>query len=76
MTTSPRPLSAETVTMPGWDWRQLAACRHAGPNCSSLLCVGSVPGSGHAGEGHLRRLPRPPATPGLRTRQDHGVWGG
>jgi WhiB family redox-sensing transcriptional regulator len=31
MTTSPRPLSAEMITVPGGDWELLAACRHADP---------------------------------------------
>jgi hypothetical protein len=29
MTISLRPLSAEMITIPDRDWRQLAACRHA-----------------------------------------------
>ena len=31
MTTSPRPLRDQTVTIPDRDWRQLAACRHTDP---------------------------------------------
>jgi WhiB family redox-sensing transcriptional regulator len=31
MTISPRPLSAGMITIPGRDWRLLAACRHADP---------------------------------------------
>ena len=31
MTTAPRPLNAETIAIPGRDWRPLAACRHADP---------------------------------------------
>jgi len=32
MTISPMPLSAEMITIPGRDWRLLAACRHADPD--------------------------------------------
>ena len=79
MTTSPRPLSAETVTMPGWDWLQLAACRHADPELffplsasgpfldqitqAKVICAGCP----------VRRQCLAFA---LGTRQDHGVWGG
>ena len=76
MTTSPRPLSAETVTMPGWDWRQLAACRHADPELffpvsasgpsldqvtqAKTICAGCP----------VRRYCLAFA---LHTRQDHGI---
>jgi len=35
MTTPPRPPGDQTITTPDPDWPQLAACRHADPNCSS-----------------------------------------
>src|SRR5260370_939153 len=67
MTTSLRPLSAEMITIPGRDWRQLAACRHADPELFFLLsasapCLDQIT----QGESDLRRLPCPPAMPGLR----------
>jgi WhiB family redox-sensing transcriptional regulator len=78
MTTSPRPLSAETVTMPGWDWRQLAACRHADPKLFLPVSV-SGPSSDQvtqakaicAGWPVRRQYP----AFALDTRQNHGVWG-
>jgi WhiB family transcriptional regulator, redox-sensing transcriptional regulator len=79
MTTSPRPLSAETVTMPDRDWQQLAACRHADPELffplsasgpsldqitqAKAICAGCP----------VRRQCLAFA---LDTRQKHGVWGG
>jgi WhiB family redox-sensing transcriptional regulator len=79
MTTYPKPLSADTVTMPSWDWRQLAACRHADPE---LFFPPSASGPG------LNQVTQAKAicagcpvrqqclTFALDTRQDHGVWGG
>jgi len=79
MTTSPRPLSAEMITMPDRDWRQLAACRHADPELffpvsasgpsvdqitqAKAICAGCP----------VRRHCQAFA---VHTRQDHGVWGG
>ena len=79
MTTSPRPLSAETVTIPNRDWRLLAACRHADPELffpvspsgpsldqvtqAKAICAGCP----------VRQQCLAFA---LDTRQDHGVWGG
>jgi WhiB family transcriptional regulator, redox-sensing transcriptional regulator len=79
MTTSPRPLSAETVTIPDRDWRLLAACRHADPELffpvspsgpsldqvtqAKAICAGCP----------VRQQCLAFA---LDTRQDHGVWGG
>ena len=79
MTTSPRPLSDRDVTMPGSDWRQLAACRHADPELffpvsasgpsldqvtqAKAICAGCA----------VRQQCLAFA---LDTRQDHGVWGG
>ena len=79
MTTSARPLNAETVTMPGGDWRQLAECRHADPELffpvsasgrsldqitqAKAICAGCP----------VRRQCLAFA---LDTRQGHGVWGG
>ena len=78
MTTSPRLLSDQTVTIPGRDWRLLAACRHADPELffpvsasgpsvdqitqAKAICVGCP----------VRRHCLAFA---LHTRQDHGVWG-
>jgi WhiB family redox-sensing transcriptional regulator len=78
MTTSPRALSAETVTMPGWDRRQLAACRHADPKLFLPVSV-SGPSSDQvtqakaicAGWPVRRQYP----AFALDTRQNHGVWG-
>ena len=77
MTTSPRPLSAEMITMPDRDWRQLAACRHADPELffpvstsgpsldqitqAKAICAG-------------RPVRRQCLALALDTRQNHGVW--
>jgi WhiB family transcriptional regulator, redox-sensing transcriptional regulator len=79
MTTSPRPLSAETITIPGRDWRLLAACSRADPELffpvsrsgpsldqvtqAKAICAGCP----------VRQQCLAFA---LDTRQDHGVWGG
>ena len=79
MTTSPGPLSDQTVTILGQDWRLLAACRHADPELffpvsasgpsldqvtqAKAICAGCP----------VRRQCLAFA---LDTRQDHGVWGG
>ncbi len=73
------PLSAEMITVPSRDWRQLAACRHADPELffpvsmsgpsldqitqAKAICVGCP----------VRRQCLGFA---LDTRQNHGVWGG
>jgi len=65
--------------MPGWDWRQLAACRHAAPELffsvsasglsldqvtqAKAICAGCP-----VRQQHLAFA--------LDTRQDHDVWGG
>jgi len=59
LTTSPRPLSGQMITIPGRDWRQLAACRCADPELffpvsasdpcldqitqAKAICAGHVP---------------------------------
>jgi WhiB family redox-sensing transcriptional regulator len=79
MTTSPRPLSAETVTIPDRDWRLLAACRHADPELFfpvslSGLSLDQVTRAKAICAGCPVR--RQCLAFALDTRQDHGVWGG
>ena len=79
MTTSLRPLSAETVTMPGRDWGQPAAGRHAdaelffpvsasGPSLDQVTQAKAI----CAGWPVRWRC----LAFALDTRQDHGMWGG
>jgi WhiB family transcriptional regulator, redox-sensing transcriptional regulator len=79
MTTSPRRLSAETVTMPGWDWRLLAACRHADPELFFPVS-GSGPSLDQVTQAKVICAGCPVRRQclafALDTRQDHGVWGG
>jgi WhiB family redox-sensing transcriptional regulator len=79
MTTSPRPLNGQTVTIPGGDWQLLAACRRADPELffpvsrsgpsldqvtqAKAICAGCP----------VRQQCLAFA---LDTRQDYGVWGG
>jgi WhiB family redox-sensing transcriptional regulator len=78
MTTSPRPPSDETITIPGRDWR-LAACRHAdpelffpvsasGPSLDQVTQAKAI----YAGCPVRRQC----LAFALDSRQDHGVWGG
>jgi len=50
MTTSPRALSAEMITIPDRNWRLMAACRHAKPEpffpAYHSLRLGCIRGSG------------------------------
>jgi WhiB family redox-sensing transcriptional regulator len=65
--------------MPGWDWRQLAACRHAdpelffpvsaaGPSADQITQAKAI-----CADCPVRRHCLAFA---LHTRLDHGVWGG
>jgi WhiB family redox-sensing transcriptional regulator len=79
MTTSPRPLSAETVTMPDRDWLQLAACAHADPELffplsASGPCLDQITQAKAICAGCPVR--RQCLAFALDTRQNHGVWGG
>jgi WhiB family redox-sensing transcriptional regulator len=79
MTTSPRPLSDQMITIPGRDWRLLAACRHADPDLFF-----PVSGSGPSLDQVIQAKVICAGCPvrlqclafALATRQDHGVWGG
>jgi WhiB family transcriptional regulator, redox-sensing transcriptional regulator len=79
MTTFPRPLSAEMITIPGRDWRLLAACRHADPE---LFIPVSASGPSLDQVKQAKAIwagcpvRRQCLAFALDTRQDHGVWGG
>jgi len=79
MTTSPGPLSAETITIPGRDWRQLAACRHADPELFFPVSA-SGPSQDQVTQAKAICAGCPVRQQclgfALDTRQDHGVWGG
>jgi WhiB family transcriptional regulator, redox-sensing transcriptional regulator len=79
MTTSPGPLSDQMITVPGRDWRQLAACRHSDPE---LFFPVSASGSSLDQVTQAKAIcagcpvRRQCLGFALDTRQDHGVWGG
>jgi WhiB family redox-sensing transcriptional regulator len=79
MTTSPTPLSADMITIPGWDWRQLAACRHADPELFFPVSA-SGPSLDQITQAKAICAGCPVRQQclafALGTRQDHGVWGG
>ena len=67
------------ITVPGWDWRQLAACRHAdpelfvpvsasGPSLDQVMQAKAICAGCPARQQCLAFA--------LDSRQDHGVWGG
>jgi WhiB family redox-sensing transcriptional regulator len=79
MTTSPGPPGDQTITIPGRDWRQLAACRHADPELffpvsASGPSLDQVAQAKAICAGCLVR--QQCLAFALHTRQDHGVWGG
>ena len=79
MTTSPRPLRDQTVTIPDRDWRQLAACRHADPELFfPVSAAGPSLDQITQAKAICARCPvrRQCLAFALDTRQDHGVWGG
>lgn len=67
------------ITVPGWDWRLQAACRHADPDLFF-----PVSASGPSLDEVTRaksicaacQVQRQCLAFALDTRQDHGVWGG
>src|SRR5260370_34888561 len=67
------------ITMPGRDWRLLAACRHADPELFFPVCA-----SGPSLDQVTQAKAICAGCPGRRqclafaldTRQNHGVWGG
>jgi WhiB family transcriptional regulator, redox-sensing transcriptional regulator len=76
MTTSPRPLSAEMITIPDRDWRQLAACRHTDPELFFPVSA-SGPSLDQITQAKAicARYPRRQCLAfALDTRQNHGVW--
>ena len=79
MTTSPRPLNGETVTIPGRDGRLLAACRHADPELFFPVSA-SGPSLDQVTQAKAICAGCPVRQQCLAfamdTRQDHGVWGG
>jgi WhiB family redox-sensing transcriptional regulator len=79
MTISPRPLSAEMITIPGPDWRLLAACQHTDPELFFPVS-GSGPSLDQVTQAKAICAGCPVRQQclafALNTRQDHGVWGG
>jgi WhiB family transcriptional regulator, redox-sensing transcriptional regulator len=79
MTTFPRPLSDQMITIPDRDWRLLAACRHADPELFF-----PVSASGPSLDQVMQAKAICAGCPvwrqclafALDTRQNHGVWGG
>jgi WhiB family transcriptional regulator, redox-sensing transcriptional regulator len=72
-------MSTEMITIPGRDWRLLAACRHADPE---LFFPVSASGPSLDQVTQAKAIcARCPVRQqclafALNTRQDHGVWGG
>ncbi len=79
MTISPRPLSAEMITIPGRDWRLLAACWHADPELFFPVS-GSGPSLDQVTQAKVICADCPVRRQclafALDTRQEYGVWGG